>query len=248
LELSLLEILIALFALLLAGFAKGISGMGLPAIATPILAVLFDLQTAIAITIFATFVTDVIMLARIPKSWGLIKKAGILMIFGICGIVAGSLLLVNINQSILTGILALVILAFVVTSYFSLLPSIQQRRSLDCAVGLGCGILQGAAGASGPIISMYLLQMKLKRNEFLFLLNCFFAMVDLTQCISVYQLGLYKGEIPLFSLLSLVPVLTAMALGMFVQKKISDRLFRNAVLCVMTVSGLVLLCKSFGVL
>ena len=247
-EISVLEMLIAVGALLLAGFAKGISGMGLPVIATPILAVLFDLQAAIAVTIVATLVTDVIMLVRLPKSWKLLKKAGILMLFGVCGIVVGSIVLVNVNQSILAGILGLVILVFVVTSFFSLLPSIQQRRILDGAVGLGGGILQGASGASGPIVSMYFLQMKLERHEFLFLINCFFVIVDVTQCVTIYHLGLYKGDIPLFSLLALIPVLAAMAGGMIVQKRISDRFFRNIVLCVMSVSGLVLLCKSFGVL
>lgn len=154
-DISALEIVIAVGALLLAGLAKGISGMGVPVIATPILAVLFDLQTAIAVTITATLVTDAIMLARLPKNWSLLKQAGILMLFGICGIIIGSIVLVQVNQLILSGILGLVILVFVATSVFSLLPAIRRHALLDSVVGLGGGMLQGASGASGPIISMY---------------------------------------------------------------------------------------------
>jgi uncharacterized membrane protein YfcA len=241
-----ISIIVGVFALLLGGFAKGISGMGLPVVATPILTLLFDLQTAIAVTILATFLTDVMMLVRTPKSWGLIKNAASLMIFGICGIVLGSYLLVNINQFILSGILGVVILVFVITSFFSLLPTFKRLLWLDAAVGLIGGTVQGAAGASGPIISMYMLQMKMSRNEFLFMINSFFVVIDLVQFITVYKLGLYKGAVAYYSLGALVPALLGLAIAFVLQKRISDRVFRNSVLIVMTLSALVLLVKSIG--
>lgn len=244
--LSSILIIVAVIALLLGGFAKGISGMGLPIVATPILTLLFDLQTAIAITIVSTFVTDVIMLVRTPKNWGLIKNAAPLMIFGIFGIVLGSYFLVNINQFILSGILGVVIVIFVVTSFFSLLPTFKRLPWLDAAVGLIGGTVQGAAGASGPIISMYMLQMKMNRNEFLFMINSFFVTIDLVQFIAVYKLGLYKGVVVYYSLGALVPALLALAVAFVLQNRISDQVFRNSVLLIMTLSALVLLYKSIN--
>jgi uncharacterized membrane protein YfcA len=248
LTLSSILIIVAVIALLFGGFAKGISGMGLPIVATPILTLLFDLQTAIAITIVPTFVTDVIMLVRTPKNWGLIKNAAPLMIFGICGIVLGSYFLVNINQLILSGILGVVIVIFVVTSFFSLLPTFKRLPWLDAAVGLIGGTVQGAAGASGPIISMYMLQMKMNRNEFLFMINSFFVTIDLVQCITVYKLGLYRGVVVYYSLGALVPALLALSVAFVLQKRISDQVFRNSVLIVMMLSALVLLYKSISFL
>jgi uncharacterized membrane protein YfcA len=239
-----IAILVAVIALLLGGFAKGISGMGLPVVATPILTLLFDLQTAIPVVMVATLVTDVILLVKIPKQWGLIKHAVVLIIFGMFGIILGSYLLVNINQLLLSGILGVVILVFVITSFFSLLPSIKRMIWLDAVVGLLGGTVQGAAGASGPIISMYMLQMKMSRNEFLFLINCFFAFIDLIQIITVYKLGLYQGAVSYYALIALIPALVGLAIATLLQKRISDQVFRNSILIVMTLSALVLLFKS----
>jgi uncharacterized protein len=246
LTLSLFTIIVAAIALLLGGFAKGISGMGLPVVTIPILTLLFDLQTAIAVTILSTLITDIIMLIRTPKSWGLIKNAAALMIFGVCGIIVGSYFLININQLILSGILGVVILIFVITSFFSLLPSFKRLPWLDAVVSLIGGTVQGAAGASGPIISMYMLQMNMSRNQFLFLINSFFVTIDLVQFITVYKLGLYKGAVAYYSLGAIVPALLALAVGLVLQKRISDKVFRNSVLLVMTLSAFILLYKSIS--
>ncbi|WP_126425805.1 sulfite exporter TauE/SafE family protein [Brevibacillus marinus] len=240
------EAMMAAAALLLAGLAKGISGMGLPVVAIPILAVLFDLQTAIAVTLVSTLATDVLMLVRLPKSWSVVSHALLLAIFGVCGIVIGSLILLSLNQLILSAILGVVILAFVVTSCCSILPAVKRRRWLDAAVGLIGGVLQGAAGASGPVIGMYLLQLQVTRTAFLFLSNSFFVVMDLAQFVTIFQLGLYKGSLLFYALLALIPSLSAFAAGMRLQRHISDRLFRRSVLLVMALSGLVLLGKSLA--
>lgn len=237
-------IVIAVAALLLGGFAKGLSGMGLPVIATPIFALLFDLQTAIAVVILSTLATDVIFLWKTRKNWSLLKQAAILIGFGMCGTVLGSYLLVNVNQLFLSGVLGIVILVYVATSLFSLLPPIKRASWLDAAVGLVGGTFQGSSGACGPIISMYMLQMKLSRNDFLFLINCFFVFIDLIQLIAVYRLGLYEGSVKFYALGAMVPALSGLALALLLHKRISDQVFRYSVLAVMTISAAVLLVKS----
>ncbi|MGG1599875.1 sulfite exporter TauE/SafE family protein [Paenibacillus naphthalenovorans] len=241
---SAIAIFIAVLALLVAGFAKGISGMGLPVVATPVLTLLFDLQTAIAITIVPALLTDIIMLIRTPKNWGLIKNAASLMMFGMCGIVVGSYALVRIHPSILSAVLGVIILLFVGTFFFAVFPAIKQRRRLDAAVGFIAGTAQGAAGASGPIISMYMLQMKMSRDEFLFMINSFFVTIDVIQLMTVYKLGLYHGPVIYYSIGAIVPALLALAAAFALQKKISDQVFRYSVLIMMTLSASALLFKS----
>jgi uncharacterized membrane protein YfcA len=224
--------------------AKGISGMGLPVVAIPILTVLFDLQTAIAVTILSTVVTDIIILARMPKDWGVMRKALVLVVFGAVGIILGTYFLVNVNQLILSGVLGIVILIFVVTNFFSLLPTIKRRTWLDAVFGFVGGTVQGASGASGPIISMYMLQMKLSRSEFLFLINSFFLVVDSVQFLSVYKLGLYQGPLVYYSFVALVPTVIALFIALALQKRISDRVFRNSVLVLLLLSAILLLYKA----
>ena len=193
-DLSTTTIIVAIIALVLGALAKGISGMGLPLVSTPILTLVFDLQTAIAIVIPATFATDIYMLAKIPKNWTLLKSIVILLIFGAVGIVIGSFILVSVNQLILSGVLGIMILVFVVTSTFKLLPAIKQRNWIDAVIGIIGGLFQGSTGSCGPIISMYLLQMKITRNDFLFIITSFFIMTDIVQLAALYKLGIYNAD------------------------------------------------------
>jgi uncharacterized membrane protein YfcA len=142
--------------------------------------------------------------------------------------------------------LGVVILVFVTTSFFSLLPTLRRRPWLDGLIGLIGGTLQGAAGTSGPIVSMYMLQMKISRTEFLFFMNSFFMAINLVQIITIYKLGLYEGAIAYYALGALVPVLLALAIAMEMQKRISDKFFRNFVLVITAISGFILLYKSFS--
>lgn len=243
-EITGVAIIVAIVALCLGGFAKGISGMGLPVIATPNLTLLYDLQTAIALVVPATLVMDVIFLYRIPKNWGMIKHAIVLIIFGMLGTVLGTFLLVHINQLILSGVLSILIFAYIVTSLFSLLPPLKQRTWLDATVGLAGGIFQGSAGACGPVISMYLLQIPISRQDFLFLINSFFLFIDIIQLVTIYQLGFYAEDTKIYALIALIPALFGLVVAFRLQNRISNQLFRLSVFVIMGISAVMLFVKS----
>jgi len=234
----------AFAALFAAGLAKGVSGMGIPLIATPVLALLFDLQTAVPAVVLATLASDIIFLSKTEKRWPLVRQAGILLAFGAAGTALGSYLLARLNPMLLSGALGAVVLLYVAASLFSLVPAVRRRAWLDAAVGLIGGTFQGAAGASGPIVGMYLLQRKLSRNDYLFLLNAFFLAVDGIQIAALYRLGLYQGAAAWLAPAALVPVLLGLAVSFKVHGKLPDARFRGAVLLVMTFSAVTLLYKS----
>ncbi|MCM3715325.1 sulfite exporter TauE/SafE family protein [Halalkalibacter oceani] len=239
-------ILIALFVFLLAGVSKGISGMGLPLVATPILTVMFDLQTAIALTVPATVATDCFMLVKTFEKWSTLKKAAVLTLMGIGGMIIGSTILVMTDSNLLTGLLGVVIIFFVISSLTSFLPQFTKPPQwVDGAVGLIGGTLQGAAGASGPLISLYFLQMNVSRYQFLFLINCYFVVIDITQLITISSLGFYQGNtLFLYALLAIIPSFLGLALAMKIQKSITDSVFKYSVLSLIGISGLLLLYKA----
>jgi uncharacterized protein len=245
LELTIL--LIATIALIVAGLSKGITGMGLPVVATPILTVLYDLPTAIAITVPTTVITDIIMVIKSSKSWSVIKRGTILIISGALGIIVGANILLRVNTSILSGLLGIITILFVCTSFFSIIPTFKKNppKWVDGIVGILCGSLQGAAGASGPLVSMYFFQMNLSRNEFLFLINCFFVVIDMTQFSTMTSMGFYEGNnLFLYSMLALIPSLLGLGFAFLFNKYISDRFFRYSILFLIAVGGILLICKS----
>lgn len=60
-------------------------------------------------------------------------------------------------------------------------------------MGLLAGALQGSAGASGPLIAVYLFGLGLERLVFLFSINALFFVLDTTQCVTLRQSGLIAG-------------------------------------------------------
>ncbi|RSK55133.1 sulfite exporter TauE/SafE family protein [Bacillus canaveralius] len=239
-------LVIAFIVLALAGFSKGITGMGIPFVATPVLTLLYGLPTAIAITMPVTVLTDIIMLIHSSKSWRVIKRGIILMLSGGLGIVSGTFILININPNILSGILGTILLLFVCSSYLSILPKFAKSppKWVDGIFGVFCGNLQGAAGASGPIVSMYLFQMNISRKDFLFLINCFFVVLDVTQLSTITTLGFYEGnKLFPYSLLAIFPSLIGLWVAFKLNKKITDNIFKHSILILITINGVLLLFK-----
>jgi uncharacterized protein len=226
------RLIAAVAVLLLAGISKGVVGIGIPVIGVPILVGLYgDLRSVLLATIVATAVADVPLLIRNRKR---MRDASVLigyMATGLIGVVIGTRLLVFLRPQILSGVLAVVTIAFVVLSWTGRTPTIgkAQASRFGPFFGLIAGMLQGAAGASGPVTISYLLSMQLSREGFLFAINAVFFILDWTQLASLVQLG-YTPPLLAAAGVALVLSSIGMIVGFAIQSKIDDRLFRRGVL------------------
>ena len=66
-------------ALLLAGFVKGVSGMGFPLIATPTVALLLDIRIAITILIIPNIVMDIAQIFRGGFPIEILRRFGVVL-------------------------------------------------------------------------------------------------------------------------------------------------------------------------
>lgn len=235
---------VALGSLLLAGLAKGITGLGPPLIATPILAVLYgDLAAAIALVIAPTVLTDMMLLARSAREYRHVVRLIPYLLFGVFGILLGAQLLVRLDQTLLKSVLGCLVLVFVVTSWLDLLPRLSPRaaRLAGSPLGFLAGALQGAVGASGPVSVMYLLSTAASRQAFLFSINAVFLVLDSTQVAALYGLGLYTADLSLQAVVSALVLVPAVLLGFKLHDRVDDRLFRRGVLLILALTGASLL-------
>src|SRR5689334_21202402 len=116
------RLLVAVGAICVAGFAKGVAGLGVPIIATPILALLYDLKTAIVMMTLPTMLSDLPFVITGRRHY---REAGPVVPFigaAMVGIVIGTQLLIRLDERLLAGVLGVVIAFFVVTSWFNALP------------------------------------------------------------------------------------------------------------------------------
>ena len=232
-----MALVVAIVTIFVAGVAKGVTGMGLPVAGVPILVALYgDLRLVLLTTIFATALSDLPMVWRFRKSY---REASILVGFVICGligIVIGTRILLYVRVSILSAVLAAVVIAFILVSWFGKVPTMSRAvaQRLGPLIGFACGIIQGSAGASGPIVTTYLVSSQLSRDGFLFAINAIFCVLDWTQFVSLQQLHLTTPAIWTTSVAIAVLVFAGLGFGLAIQKRIDDVIFRRAVLVMLS--------------
>jgi uncharacterized membrane protein YfcA len=191
------RLLVAVCAVVLAGVAKGVTGMGLPVVGVPLLVAVYgDLRLVLPLTVLATALSDVVMVARWRKHAGDVRVLLPFALGALLGVIAGTHLLTIVRPSFLSGALALVVIAFVVASWLDRMPTLTPAQAFRWgpAVGAFAGIAQGGAGASGPIATGYLMSMELARGTFLFAINAVFVVIDVTQLLSLAQIGVIRAS------------------------------------------------------
>ena len=104
-------------------------------------------------------------------------------------------------------------------------------------MGIGGGILQGAAGISAPIAVSFLNAMRLERPVFIVTVSTFFSAMSVGQLPALYAYGLLNAQLLALSAVSLIPMLGALPLGAYIAKRMSPRVFDLTILALLTVLG-----------
>jgi len=238
---------VAAAAILIAGIAKGITGMGIPIAGVPILVALYgDLRMVLVVTILGSATADIPLLWRYRARY---RDATMLIgfgVLGIVGIVLGTQILAFVRPAILSAVLAAVVVAFIVLSWLGRIPTMDQRLAarIGPLVGLVCGLLQGSVGAAGPVTTSYLLSTRLSRESFLFAINATFFVLDWTQFFSLQRLGLTTPLVFAGSLAVVVIVFAGLGIGFAIHDRIDDKVFRRGVLVMLAAAAVALITRA----
>jgi uncharacterized membrane protein YfcA len=225
-----------------AGVVKSVTGLGIPVVGTPLLVLIYGhLAIVVAVMSIPTTVCSGYFVWRTRGHvQGVLVTLGLLLPCGVIGVVAGTHLLVTVPTRILAGVLAGVIAVFVISQVARRAqPAVGERASpaLAPVVGVLSGALQGTSGASGPLVTMYLLRRPLSRNAFFFAANAAFLVFDLTQMATLANLGQLTPGRAAGGALALVPLFGGVWAGAWLARRVDDHLFRYGVLAILAVTA-----------
>ncbi len=217
-----LHALIPLIALsfLLAGFVKGVVGLGLPTVSVGLLGLAMPPMQAAALLIVPSMVTNLWQLACGPRFLGLMKRlAGLLL-----GVIVGTLLvgawLGGDAPRQATGVLGLAAIPLH-------LPA-RHEPWAGPLVGLATGALTAVTGIFVIPAVPYLGALGLQRDELVQALGLSFSASTLALAVTLGVHGdLLEPQMLGASLLTLVPALGGMLLGQWLRQRISATLFRR---------------------
>lgn len=234
-------------SLLVAGGVKGIAGLGMPAVAVPLLSSFIHPHLAIALLVLPIVVTNLwqsiaggLFLVMLRRFWPLI------VFFG-AGSLIGARVLVGIDPAHLLAALGTVVLLFTLTS--ALRPQLHLAARHESwagpAAGTVAGIMNGVSLVNGPPLAIYLMAIGLGRDEFVrgYGLICLAGALPLAASYAYY--GVLGTDEAVWSMLALIPILAGMLLGERLRRFIDPKTFRTVLLVLLTVLSLNLLRRAF---
>lgn len=233
-------------ALLLAAFVKGITGLGFPLIATPMVALLLDIRTAIAILIIPNIVMDIAQVFRRNFPVAVFRRFSGLLLLTVIGVFLGTGVLMILPLWALNLCLGIMLLLFVGSTLLRFDFEISPRAEglLSPAVGLISGFLNGMTNAASPTLAVYLYSLKLEKTDFIKSISTIFIVTKVSQLVAVSTWNLFNRSLLTLSLAVTLFVLLGFYLGLKIQDRVNQQTFNRGLLLVLSVIGLVLIAGS----
>jgi uncharacterized protein len=234
-------ILIAV-AFLLAGFIKGVIGLGLPTVSMGLLAVTMPPGQAIAIVIVPAIVTNIWQTFGGPYLRDIIRRLWPLMVGTVIGIWLNAGLLTGPYAPYGTVFLGVLLVIYAITGLSKLHFRVARRdeKWIGGIVGLITGVVSAATGVQ-VIPSMPFMQaIGMEKDELVQALGVFFTVATVALAFNVTASGLLTAATALPGGIAMVASFAGMFIGQAVRSRMQPDVFRRWFLIAMILLGLYL--------
>jgi uncharacterized membrane protein YfcA len=238
-------------AMFLAGFAKGVVGFALPMIAISLIGSVLPAQTAVAALIMPAVVSNIWQTFRqgLGAARDSLRRFWLLnlVLFAMIALCAQLILL-------LPGDVLFLILGVGVTTFGTIMllgwkpprPPERLRKPVEAGVAAVAGFFGGFSGVWGPPLVLYFTAIELPKREMVRAQGVSFLLGSLILVAAHLRSGLLLGSNGALSLSMVVPAMLGMMLGVAVQDRLDQRIFRKATLAVLILAGLNLLRRGLA--
>ncbi len=213
---------------LIAGFVKGVIGLGLPTIAIGVLGVIMAPAQAAALLAVPNIVTNGWQIARGPGLLAILRRLWP-MLTGICvGIFAGSGLIEQQKNGGATLWLGLALIAYALVGLKAARLHVPARFEpwLAPLIGLATGVATAATGVFVLPAVPYMQALGLDKDELVQALGLSFLVSTMALSVGLIGTGLLDWQVGGWSLLALAPALAGMAIGTALRGRISAATFK----------------------
>lgn len=233
-------------ALLLAAFVKGATGLGFPLIATPMVALLLDIRTAVVVLILPNLFMDSAQTIRDGWPSAVFRRFSNLILPTIVGVFLGTTVLVKTPLWILNFCLGVMVLAFVFSNLlkFDFVITPAAERMLSPISGFVSGFLNGMTNAAGPTLAIYLYCLKLEKRAFVKTIATIFMITKLSQLVAVSTWNLFNWDTITLSGQVLLFTLAGFYVGIKAQDRVNQRTFNRGLLALLAFIGATLILRA----
>lgn len=226
-ELLSLALIAAVFVL--AGFVKGVVGLGLPTVAMGLLGLAMAPAEAAALLAMPSMVTNIGQMFDGGPLRPILRRL-LPMLIAICaGTALGALVLPTAMGSWATGLLGVALAANASMNLLKLDIQISQRREapVSTAVGTVTGMVTVATGVFVMPSVPFLRALGMPRDDFVRALGLSFTVSSTTLAIALTLQGVFDADIAFGSLLALAPALLGMWIGAKLRQRLGGDVFKR---------------------
>lgn len=220
--------------------------MGFPMIATPTVALLLDIRTAVTILIIPNLVMDVAQAFRGGIPYATLRRFGWLLLLTVVGVFIGTKVLVMLPLWVLNLCLGIMVLLFVISTWlrpdFTIPP--RAERILSPPAGFLSGFLNGMTNAAGPALAIYLYSLRLEKRVFIKSIATIFVITKASQLAAVSTWNLLNWGTLTLSIEVTLFVLAGFYAGLKVQDRINQQTFNRGLLVLLCMIGIVLIARA----
>lgn len=236
----------ALTALIIAlgFFGEAAFGFGGGLIVIPFLSLVIGVKGAVTVALIFQILMGLALFSSYKNIYW--RNAVPILLALIVGSVIGTYFLARVDESVLQILLAVAIFAFLIKSLF--FPAVSApflKRPIwasgTMAVG---GWIQGVMGTAGPVLVMYLSELKLSKEQFRSTLIFLLFVANVVRFPASYTGGLFTSEYVRLAVIALPFFILALILGHFAHKKIEEKYYRHLINIILLISGMALLIKG----
>jgi uncharacterized membrane protein YfcA len=221
-------LLFAAATLLLAGFVKGVIGLGLPTVAVGILGVMMAPAQAAALLVIPNLITNGWQIATGPKLKPTLRRLWPMLVAICLGTWLGAGLLQQSKGGRATLWLGLALIAYALVGLKAARLRVPPRWEiwLGPLIGFATGVVTAATGVFVLPAVPYLQALGLDKDELVQALGLSFIVSTLALSFGLVEAGALDLAVAWQSALALLPALAGMAAGQLVRQRISAASFR----------------------
>ena len=239
-------LVITLVILFLSALNHGAIGLGFPLFATPLLSLLFDVRSAVLLTLFPTIAVNIASILKGREWRSSIGRYWPMAIYAALASYGSSHLLLKLDPNPFKLLLAGVIFLYLyqqAKKAFSL-PWIAQNPRLSMLLFGGiAGFLAGTVNVMVPILIIFALEVGLTSKAMIQVFNLCFMAGKAAQVVAFAQAGLLTAE----ALSGLAPLIVAALAGLMIgfrlRERIDEQTFRGILKFILLISALLLVAQ-----
>jgi uncharacterized membrane protein YfcA len=231
------------FIFCLAAFLHGSIGFGFPMVATPLLALFTDIQTAIVLTFIPTLLVNLISIVSEGNILIAARRHLSLALFAMLGSAVGTQIMLSVNSDIFKGLLGIVIIIYLLVEKTKLKLSwiwLYPRLS-KLTFGISAGMVGGLTNVMAPVLIIYSLESKHSKSEIVQASNLCFLFGKIIQIL----LFTLNNKFTLNELSTSTVMLIVSSIGLYVgislKKNINERVYRKIIRALLFTLAAVLL-------